>query len=153
MNYTKKAHSIIADLWYLTLATASRAGEPWSTPVYFSYDESFNFFWGSWTGTQHSQNIRENPSVFISIFNSSLPIGGGEGVYIKARARELDTEGEVLHAIKYHYGRKKSEPRGVGEFLGDMPRRFYKAIPEKVWINLDSEMKGSHIDTRKEITL
>ncbi len=33
------------------------------------------------------------------------------------------------------------------------PRRIYKFIPEKIWINDVSDIKGNFIDIRKEINL
>jgi hypothetical protein len=37
--------------------------------------------------------------------------------------------------------------------MGDMPRRIYKAVPEKVWMNDEGDINGEYIDTRKEIDL
>ncbi|MGI8419497.1 MAG: hypothetical protein ACR2LN_02525 [Candidatus Levyibacteriota bacterium] len=39
------------------------------------------------------------------------------------------------------------------KFSGDFPRRVYKAIPQKVWMNKDGEVNGSFVDTRVEINL
>ena len=51
--------------------------------------------------------------------------------------------------------RKKqdSEKRKPNEFLKDYPRRVYKAVPEKVWINSDGEVNGNFIDIRLEVDL
>ena len=45
---------------------------------------------------------------------------------------------------------KKREPN---EFLENYPRRVYKAVPEKFWINGDGKVKGNYIDIRVEIDL
>jgi len=34
-----------------------------------------------------------------------------------------------------------------------MPRRVYKAVLEKVWINGEGDVNGEYIDTRVEIIL
>lgn len=153
MDHAQKAKDIIESIWYITLASATRDGKPWNTPLYTSYDDAYRFFWASWTGTQHSMNIRENPSVFITIFDSRVPEGAGEGVFIEAEATELNDPAEIEHAMRHHYGRKSAPMRPLEAFTGDSPRRMYQATPKRVWINLDSEMKGDHIDTRKEISL
>ncbi len=153
MDRAQKAKEIISNILYVTIATASKTGEPWNTPVYSSFDENYNFFWASWVGAQHSKNIRENPAVFLVIYDSTVPEGKGEGVYIKAKAQELTDIREIEAAAERHYARKNKTPRKAEEFLGDYPRRMYKAVPEQAWVNLDADVKGNHIDTRKEITL
>ena len=44
-------------------------------------------------------------------------------------------------------------PKKAEEFLGDYPRRVYKAIPEKFWINGNDKINGNYIDTRIEVKL
>jgi uncharacterized protein YhbP (UPF0306 family) len=153
MDASEKAKEIISKILYATVATSSKDGQPWNSPLYVAYDENYNFFWASWTGTQHSKNIIENPRVFLTIYDSTVPEGSGEGVYIQANASQIEATSEILRILPYLYGRKNKAPRAAEEFQGEYPRRIYKAVPERTWVNLDSEMNGSHIDTRKEITL
>lgn len=153
MNSPERAKEIIEKIAYATLATASRNGQPWNSPVYTAFDEKFNFFWASWRENQHSKHIAENPNVFIVIYDSTVPQGTGEGVYIQAKAYALESLEEIAHAMKYHYGRKNKEPRKAEEFLGNYPRRMYKAVPENIWMNSDDRIDGNWIDTREEIKL
>lgn len=153
MTNEEKAKSIIEKIIYITIATVSKDGKPWNSPVYSAYDKKFNFFWASWKENEHSKNVRNNADVFLVIYNSTAPEGTGEGVYIKAKAQELNDPKEIEHALKYLYGRKNKAPRKVVEFLGDFPRRVYKAIPEKFWINTDGEISGNFIDKRVEVNL
>ena len=64
----KKARKIIEKILYITIATSSKGGAPWNSPVYSAFDEDYNFFWASWKENQHSKNIRENNQVFIAFF-------------------------------------------------------------------------------------
>lgn len=153
MNNIEKAKAIIAKIIYITTATVSKDGKPWNTPVYSAYDEKFNFFWASWKENEHSKNVRDNGDVFLVIYDSTAPEGTGEGVYAKAKAYELDDPKEIAYAMKYLYGRKNKTPRKADEFLGDYPRRIYKAVPEKFWINGDGEVNGNFIDIRTEVKL
>jgi len=41
----------------------------------------------------------------------------------------------------------------AANFLNTSPRRVYKAIPEKFWINVDGEIDGQFVDKRVEIKL
>lgn len=153
MNNITKAKEIISKIIYITIATVSKDGKPWNTPVYSAFDEKYNFFWASWTENDHSKNIRQNPEVFIVIYDSTVPEGTGEGVYVKAKVYELSDPKEIEHATKYLYGRKSKNPRPVEEFLGDYPRRVYKAVPEKFWLNTDGNINGNYVDKRIEVDL
>ena len=153
MNNIEKAKAIIEKIIYITIATVSKDGKPWNTPVYSAYDEKFNFFWASWKENEHSKNVRNNSEVFLVIYDSTTLEGTGEGVYVKAKAFELNDPKEIEHALKYLYGRKNKTPRKAEEFLGDYPRRVYKAVPEKFWINSDGEVNGNFVDTRIEVSL
>ncbi|OGY97831.1 MAG: hypothetical protein A2855_03050 [Candidatus Liptonbacteria bacterium RIFCSPHIGHO2_01_FULL_57_28] len=148
-----RAKEIIEKIWYITVATTNSDGQPWNTPVYSAYDENYFFYWASWKENTHSQNIVKNPKVFLVIYDSTAPEGTGEGVYIQAKASEVQDEKEIEHAMKYLYGRKSKQPRKVEEFLGDYPRRIYKAVPDKAWINTSGDVDGNFVDKRVEISL
>lgn len=152
---SKKAKEIIEKIIYITIATASKNGIPWNSPVYSAFDKDYNFYWASDQNGQHSKNIAENNSVFLVIYDSTAPEGTGEGVYIQAKAHILRDEEEIQKALACLYQRKGQDPhkREVVEFLGDYPRRVYKAVPEKVWINGDGDVKGNYIDIRIEVKL
>ncbi|MBI2098537.1 MAG: pyridoxamine 5'-phosphate oxidase family protein [Candidatus Wildermuthbacteria bacterium] len=153
MTNEEKAKAIIEKILYITVATVSKEGKPWNSPVYSAYDEKFNFFWVSWKENEHSKNIRNTSDVFLAIYDSTVPEGTGEGVYVKAKAYELDDPKEVEHALTYLYGRKNKTLRKAEEFLGNYPRRVYKAVPEKFWINGDDRIKGNYVDSRIEVKL
>jgi nitroimidazol reductase NimA-like FMN-containing flavoprotein (pyridoxamine 5'-phosphate oxidase superfamily) len=151
----KKAEEIISKILYITIATSSKDGKPWNTPVYSAFDDKFNFFWTSWKESQHSKNIQENNNVFLVIYDSTAPEGTGEGVYIQAKAYELSDPEEIKQSLAYLYTRKEQAPdkRKPEEFLGNFPRRVYKAVPEKVWINEDKKVNGNFVDNRIEVEL
>ena len=153
MNDTNRAKEIISKIIYITIASVSKEGQPWNTPVYSAFDEQYNFFWASWKEDEHSKNIRDNSQVFIVIYDSTVPEGTGRGVYVKAKAFELSDSREIKHALNYLYKRKNKTSRKVEEFLGEHPRRVYKAVPEKFWINQDSEVNGNFVDTRVEVRI
>jgi hypothetical protein len=153
MDRAEKAKEIISKLLYITVATATPNGLPWNSPVFAAFDENYTFYWTSWPGTQHSQNITANPHVFLVIYDSTVPQGQGEGVYIQANALEVTDIKDIQRGSDILYARKGKPTRDAKEFLGDSPRRMYKAVPEKAWVNLDIDVKNSFIDTRKEIVL
>ena len=75
-----RVREILSRIMYLTIATVSKDGEPWNTPVYSSFDEQFNFFWVSSPLAKHSKNIKENNNVFLVVYDSTTPEGTGGGV-------------------------------------------------------------------------
>ena len=155
-SFIEKAQGIIQKILYITIATASRDGQPWNSPVYSAFDENYNFYWNSWTENQHSKNIAGNPNVFLVIYDSTVPEGTGEGVYIKAKAYIVTDEKEIERALEILLKRKNkpsSKLRDAREFMGKYPRRVYKAVPEKVWMNDVGEVNGNYIDKRVEIKL
>lgn len=149
----KRAREIVEKIIYITIATSSKDGQPWNSPVYSAYDEKYNFFWASDQNGQHSGNIEEDNRVFLVVYDSTAPEGTGEGVYIQAKAYKLTDKEEIDHALKHLAGRKGKEPKSADEFLGDYPRRVYKAVPEKVWMNGDGDVNGNYIDIRMEVDL
>ena len=148
-----RAKEILSKILYVTIATVDGAGHPWNSPVYAAYDEDFNFYWASAIDSAHSRNIRDNPSVFLVIYDSTVPEGTGEGVYVKAKAYELASEHETEAALRYYYGRVNKVPPAPSTFLGSRPRRIYKAVSEQMWMNDLKEVRGVIVDVRVEIDL
>jgi len=149
-----RAKKIINDILYITLATSDKKSNPWNSPVYSACDKKYTFYWASWSQNQHSKNIRENETVFVVIYDSTVPESTGFGVYMKGKAYELGLKHslEIMKALKLLYQRKNKKPRTLQEFLGIFPRRVYKFVPESVWVNGDGKINGNYVDTRVEIT-
>jgi hypothetical protein len=84
------ARAIIDANLYMVLGTADAAGQPWVSPVYYAPAGYREFLWLSSPVARHSRNIQARPEVGIVIFDSTVPIDTGQGVYMSAVARELD---------------------------------------------------------------
>ncbi len=156
VDLVAKAKGIIERILYITIATVSKDGQPWNSPVYSAFDENYNFYWASDQNGQHSKNIAENNKVFLVIYDSTAPEGTGEGVYVQAKAYVLTGEDEIRNALKHldgRVGKQKDPATRVLEFQGDSPRRVYKAVPEKFWMNDDGDVNGNFIDIRTEVDL
>ena len=148
-----KAKEIIKKNLYITLATIGKDGLPWSSPVYAAYDEEYNFYWASGKNAKHSKNLDFKSTISFVIFDSSVPWGEGQGVYIQAKVIELTDEKDIHHAFLYRYGRIGKAEDKVEEFLGKAPRRIYKASPEKIWIRVDAKENGYFVDKRVELNI
>lgn len=153
-HYSEKAQRIIEKVKYITIATTTPNGSPWNTPVFSAFDEDYNFYWGSYRESQHSQNVRNNSEVFLVIYDSTAAPGTGEGIYIKAKAFEIENGEEIdrVHALL----QKRRDPIPywkLKQVKRNAPVRLYKAIPEKVWVNGDDNVDGNYIDVRIEVKL
>ena len=71
---------------YMVLGTADAAGRPWVSPVYFTPDRYTDFYWVSSPDALHSRNIAAGPGVSIVVFDSQVPVGGAQAVYLTATA-------------------------------------------------------------------
>jgi pyridoxine/pyridoxamine 5'-phosphate oxidase len=83
------ARRIVDKSLYMVVATADLSGQPWASPVYFAHRDYRDFFWMSQPDATHSVNLRDRREVGIVIFDSTVPINTGQGVYVAGVAREL----------------------------------------------------------------
>ena len=88
-DHVATARTIIDANLYMVLATADQAGRPWASPVYYAPAAYREFLWVSRPEAKHSRNLSARSEVSIVIFDSSVPIGTGGGVYMSAVAQEL----------------------------------------------------------------
>jgi hypothetical protein len=124
------AQSIIDTNLYMVLATADDAGRPWASPVYFANSGYAEFFWVSSPDVTHSRNIATRPQISIVIFDSQVPIGTGQAVYMPAIAEEV-ASGELERGITVFSLRSQTHG-GVAWSLDDVQGeagvRLYRAI-------------------------
>lgn len=136
---------------YATIATVCPEGQPWNSPVVGRFDADMNLYWVSWKENQHSRNIAVNPRIFVVVYDSQVPEGQGEGLYLQMRAHAISDTPELEQAQQV-YDLSFFKHDAVHErFLGDCPQRIYKAVPERIWFNVDGQQQGHFVDKRREI--
>jgi uncharacterized protein YhbP (UPF0306 family) len=121
---------------YLVLSTADATGRPWSSPVYFAHIDFAEFYWVSSPDVRHSRNLAVRPEVGIVIFNSQVAIGTGQGVYMSASAKPLESD-ETVRGIEAFSNR--SVAHGGRVWTSDDVRpgaelRLYRATADSHWI-------------------
>ena len=156
-KYISKAKKIIRGNIYMTIATSSKNGTPWISPVFFAHDDDYNLFWVSAKDSLHSKLISKNSQVAIVIFDSSAPEGESNGVYFEAIASELGDKKEIEHAMKILNKRVTIDDfrvKRIGEVSEDGAWRIYKASPVKVSKLTSGEfVNGQYVDKRVDINL
>jgi pyridoxine/pyridoxamine 5'-phosphate oxidase len=80
------ARRIVDANMYMTIATADADGRPWVSPVWYAPATVSDFLWVSAMEARHSRNIAARPEVSIVIFDSTVPVGAAEAVYLEAVA-------------------------------------------------------------------
>jgi hypothetical protein len=145
------ARLMIDSNMYMVLGTADGSGRPWVSPLYFAADSYSEFLWVSSPEATHSRNLALRPEVSIVIFDSKVPIGTGQCVYMAAFAEEV-SEGDLDRGIEIfsrmsvaHGGRAWARQ----DVLAPAPYRLYRANASEHWA-LDPT---SHPDRRTRVTL
>ena len=156
-KYIKKAKEIIKNNIYMTIATASKDGKPWVSPVFFVYDKSYNLYWVSNKEALHSKLLRGNPQASIVIFDSSATEGQGDGVYFETKVEELSNQKETNDAMELFNKRVTQDEfriKKVGEVTKSGVWRIYKAIPFRISKLTEGEfINGQYVDKRVNIKL
>ena len=124
------AKALIDSNLYMTLATADESGRPWASPVYYAVDEYREFFWLSRPESTHSRNLAVRPELGIVIFDSTVPINTGRGVYMTAVGEliagpELERGLEIFSARSQMHG---GEAWTLADIEPPEPLRLYRAI-------------------------
>ncbi|GCB43356.1 pyridoxamine 5'-phosphate oxidase family protein [Streptomyces sp. NL15-2K] len=126
------ARDIIGTNRYMVLATADREGVPWGSPVYFAHRDYREFFWISSPQATHSRNLAVRPQVGLVVFDSSVPIGTGQGVYMSAVATAVD--GSATERAIEVYSRRSLTHGGrmwTGhDVQGASDMRLYRAVAQ-----------------------
>ena len=92
-NLASMARRIVEANMYMTIATANAEGRPWVSPVWFAPDSQSEFLWVSAPEARHSRNIVLRLEVAIVIFDSTVPVGAAEALYLDAVAEQLSGDG------------------------------------------------------------
>jgi hypothetical protein len=131
------ARAIVDGNSYMTLGTADAEGLPWASPVWYAPASYCEFFWVSKPGATHSQNIAVRPEVGIVIFDSTVPISTGKGVYMAARAEQVTAAVEVERGMAVFSARSVAQGgrQWTPDQVGSSARlRLYRALASEQFV-------------------
>jgi putative heme iron utilization protein len=150
------ARAIIDANRYMALGTADPDGHPWVSPVWFASEDYKHFHWVSSPDARHSRNLAARQEVAIAIFDSTVPVGGAQAVYMSGRAEEL-TSGELERGSEV-FGRLSEADVGRRWVLDDLQPpslfRLYRATASDHYLLIagrDPEL-GTGVDRRERVT-
>jgi uncharacterized protein YhbP (UPF0306 family) len=127
--------AIVDTSLYMVLATADESGRPWASPVYFAPAAYREFFWVSRPEARHSRNLEARPQVSLAIFDSTVPIGTGRGVYVSAVAEQLDGDARLpgLDVFSRRSRAHGGAPLALADIEAPAPLRLYRATAAEVY--------------------
>jgi len=141
MNLQERFTNMVASNQFLTLST-SHGDHPWISPVYFAADPSsgFKLFFISRRDTRHAENIRVQPNVAVSIYNSTCTPGQCDGVQLSATARELTSTDDVTYGATVLFTRRFDDEAKRKPYLdptryqGGELMRIYEITPQEIFV-------------------
>ena len=149
------AQYLVDSIYYLTLATVDDDGTPRASPVYFTPHRYSDFYWVSSPDAQHSLNIARDPRTMAVVFDSRVPVGEAEAVYLTGRARTVP-DAELADRCPVAFsGRGGASVMTPDELRGEAPLRLYvlHVHTSEVLVRGRHQTLGTGRDRRVEISL
>jgi hypothetical protein len=127
-DFAAIARAIIDANRYLTLATADQAGRPWASPLFYAADDYTEFYWVSAPEATHSRNLAQRPQLSMVIFDSGVPAGAGQAVYMSATAEQV-AAGDLDWGLAVYPGPPERGGNGLtpDQLQAPAPYRLYRA--------------------------
>lgn len=158
MNFTQMAWEIIHSNRFLSLATTNRKGEVWVTPLSYSIDSEYNFYVTTAIDSLHIDNLKENPYVAFSIFDSTRRVSDIDGLQIKAIMGEVERD-KLPEIVKNYYLQVFPDPEERAEWEADWQHftedtfpvyRFFQICPIEIY---KRDTSTDEVDRRVRIDL
>ena len=102
--------------------------------MYFAHLDFTEFFWVSSIDVTHSRNIAVRPEVGIVVFDSQVPIGTGQGVYMSAAAKLVEGDGPGIEAFSARSVAHGGHEWTSGDVRPGAELRLYRATADAYWI-------------------
>ena len=133
---TDRARAILAGNRYAVIGTATPSGEPWVSPVYFVNLGLRALLWLSRPAARHSALIAENHRIAVTVFDSTVPMGGATAFYAMATAG-LCPDGDLPPQLEEFSIRSVAEGFPAwrpDQVTGDAALRLYRAEITEAWL-------------------
>ncbi len=155
-EHSTLAQNILRDIIYGTIATVDENGAPWAAPQFLAYDSDAKMiYWCASRDSQHAHNILRTGKAFITIYDSSVGPGEGEGVYLQTEASALSNTQEITEAMHKLIMRHRGVPYWTNEDLlrDDAAVVVFRARIIQSWVNAGHEEDGQFTIRRQPVKL
>ncbi|HET8840054.1 MAG TPA: pyridoxamine 5'-phosphate oxidase family protein [Ktedonobacteraceae bacterium] len=154
-QWLETARDILENNLYMCLATVDGT-RPWVSPVYFSFDEYFTFYFVSESTSHHVRFLLANPEAALVIYDSRQPPFTGDGVWVEGQAFPV-LEEELPIVLENYCNRphpanieRGSEGLSPADFLSKTHLKWFKVIPRHIYVR-DAAIFDR--DRRREVPL
>lgn len=150
------AQNILRDIIYGTVATVDENGDPWAAPQFLAYDSDAKMiYWCASRNSQHARNILRTGKAFVTVYDSSVGPGEGEGVYLQTKANALSDTQEITKAIHKLIVRHRGVPYWTVEDLlkEDAVVVVFRAKIIQSWVNVGHEDNDQFTIHRQPVEL
>lgn len=124
----------LPDVVHMSLATATKDGQPWVCEVHFAYDQKLNLYFRSLASRRHSQELAENPRVAGNIVRQHALSDAAVGVYFEGTAKMLQPGDELDEAYKALSARLGFGEEKLEEAKDPNGHQFYKISVENWYV-------------------
>lgn len=98
------AKNIIETNQYASMSTIFN-NSPWANTIAYVFDTKYNFYFVSKPNSKHSENIKTNKKVMLTIYDSHQPFGDGIGLQIEGMCDKCSLL-ESAKVLKLYFSRK-----------------------------------------------
>ena len=135
-DFADQARALLAANRYAVIGTASPTGDPWVSPVYFGHLGLGTLMWLSRPASRHSELIAGNDRIAVTVYDSTVAMGGATAFYALASARlcpeaELPAHLAAFSAQSVERGFPAWRPDQV---TGKAALRLYCAEVSEAWL-------------------
>ena len=158
MTMTEMAKEIIKNNKFLSLATRNNKGEVWATPLSYSTDADYNFYFTTAVDSIHIDHIRENPHIAFSIFDSTCRVSDIDGLQIKGIVGEVEKE-RLPNIVQEYYQQVFPDPNERAEWESEWKHftkdvfpvyRFFQIMPLEIY---KRDTDNDEVDRRVQIDI
>jgi nitroimidazol reductase NimA-like FMN-containing flavoprotein (pyridoxamine 5'-phosphate oxidase superfamily) len=135
-NFVAGARAVFTANRYMVLGTADADGRPWTSPVWYAREGYAELYWVSSPQARHSRNIAARPQISIVVFDSQVPVGSAQAVYMLAVAQELTgAERERGMEVFNREGAAQGlRPWTLADVAAPAKHRLYRATVTEHWV-------------------
>ncbi len=130
-NWSRYIKECLLSTDYCALATVDLNNGAWSNPVYFAWDNNYNFYFISQPHSRHMKNILKNKRVSLAIYSTAQK-GDVLGIQLEGNAKVLRNKKEISHAFRIYHGRTGGGP-DVQHYIEDPSWLFVKITPRQMY--------------------
>ncbi|CAM3580473.1 pyridoxamine 5'-phosphate oxidase family protein [Parendozoicomonas haliclonae] len=137
---------------YCVLSTCDRFGTPWSTPLFYTYDDHWQVYWISALSSRHSRLIAENPQGSVVIYQPPGVSAEASALFLSGPV-SVCTPDEVERGLELYFERTGLGVSGrAADYLGESLCRIYRMETWTAYTLGEPEWEGNLLlDKRVEV--